>query len=936
MGSPKQFGPFILDRMIGRGGMGAVYRATHEKTGQVVAVKALLLPLEQERERFEAEISTLRLLRHENIVKLYGFGQEDGVLYYAMENVDGPSLSVLQKRGRRFTWEEVAYIGQMVCRALKHAHDRGVVHRDVKPANILLLSGGGVKVSDYGIAQYFGASRLTNANQVVGTIEYMAPEQAQAGAVTPKTDMYSLGALMYALLTGKPPYQASGLPELLREFRKGFPERAKALRPEIPRVLDDLVFDLLTISPEKRPGDARIIGRRLQAILNSSANCVDGNPFLNQRLPARTPSQAKPNPAEPKTNSRVDLENPTTNVVSSALDAKDDFSPDDARAPDFPYRPIGQDLNEEIDYQSPFDKTTELASNDEKPSSNAEVLRPEEARDDFVLNGSDEKDAERGRFDDCETSTRHILPTEEEKSKVEIPFESFDEKDVLGARSANDSEATMAALGTYDHTSDGADVRPQTPTVSEANASMDFEVSYESNEASDSSRSAPDQTTHSTHGADAETMVGASTGARADDAFELADRKEMLAKAREHGVGVVLQGRGGSERPVANASAETAFDSGAHVSRPRRAQIEPQSEAFPQGKNVPFEELDVVSEDATPLEKFKKSQFTPVDEDELGDLPTPEHDASFPYPRFRFITLVLALAAVIYLILLGFLHAYRPSADYLYSRFDEKLSVCRASEFGAALKRCEKDMARFIENYPDDPRAAKVNYFLSELRVDELDLRLERQLSGVGRGARQSSLEREYLEARRVAADDHELGAKKLRAFIEFREPEHFVLDAETSRLIKPAEESGARIKKRPNRWKEWAEIDRAPSTEVERLVVVAYRRLAELERETAKTRAEDIDALRLGLEAARELDARNPERAQRIRAAARELYGDYDWATELLDAEAPDASKPAPKPASTPVAKPAPAVHEVVVESEEATEPESPAQDVGTPESEE
>ncbi len=89
MGSPKQFGPFILDRMIGRGGMGAVYRATHEKTGQVVAVKALLLPLEQERERFEAEISTLRLLRHENIVKLYGFGQEDGVLYYAMEYVDG-------------------------------------------------------------------------------------------------------------------------------------------------------------------------------------------------------------------------------------------------------------------------------------------------------------------------------------------------------------------------------------------------------------------------------------------------------------------------------------------------------------------------------------------------------------------------------------------------------------------------------------------------------------------------------------------------------------------------------------------------------------------------------------------------------------------------------------------------------------------------------
>ena len=202
----KKFGPFVLERMIGRGGMGAVYRAHDENTNQTVAVKALLLPLERERERFEAEISTLRRLRHENIVKLFGFGQEDGILYYAMEFVDGPSLSTLLRKRRRFTWEETVYIGLKICNALKHAHDRGVIHRDIKPANILLVDNGVVKVSDYGIAQYFGAARLTNANQVVGTIEFMAPEQAQASSVTPKTDIYSLGALMYALLTGKPPY----------------------------------------------------------------------------------------------------------------------------------------------------------------------------------------------------------------------------------------------------------------------------------------------------------------------------------------------------------------------------------------------------------------------------------------------------------------------------------------------------------------------------------------------------------------------------------------------------------------------------------------------------------------------------------------------------------------------------------------------------------
>ena len=185
MGHLKRLGPFLLERMIGRGGMGAVYRARRDDTGQIVAVKALLLPLEQERERFNAEIATMKLLHHDNIVRLYGFGQEDGVLYYAMEYVDGPSLATLLKRGRQFTWEEVVYIGSEVCRALKHAHDRGVVHRDIKPANILLVGNGTVKVSDYGIAQYFGSSRLTSANQVVGTIEYMAPEQARAGSLTP-------------------------------------------------------------------------------------------------------------------------------------------------------------------------------------------------------------------------------------------------------------------------------------------------------------------------------------------------------------------------------------------------------------------------------------------------------------------------------------------------------------------------------------------------------------------------------------------------------------------------------------------------------------------------------------------------------------------------------------------------------------------------------
>ncbi|MCF0234606.1 MAG: serine/threonine protein kinase, partial [Thermoguttaceae bacterium] len=287
MERPRKYGPFILEQLIGRGGMGAVYRARNENDGQIVAVKALLAPLEEERERFEAEISTLKRLRHENIVKLYGFGQEDGALYYAMEYVPGPSLATLLKRGTRFTWEEVAYIGASVCKALKHAHDRGVVHRDVKPANILLLDEGVVKVGDYGIAQYFGNSRLTGANHIVGTIEFMAPEQAQAGPLTPRADLYSLGALLYVLLTGAPPYVARALPELLQLHRSGRLEPPQTMRPEIPRKLNDFILELLQISPEKRPGDARLVGRRLEGILKASPyfpGFANGNPFANYKF----------------------------------------------------------------------------------------------------------------------------------------------------------------------------------------------------------------------------------------------------------------------------------------------------------------------------------------------------------------------------------------------------------------------------------------------------------------------------------------------------------------------------------------------------------------------------------------------------------------------------------------------------------------------------
>lgn len=429
MSRQERFGPFILERLLGRGGMGAVYRAQHEKTGQTVAVKTLLTPLESERERFEAEISTLKLLRHENIVKLYGFGQEDGVLYYAMEYVDAPSLATLLKRGRRFTWEEVAYIGVSVCRALKHAHDRGVVHRDVKPANILLLDGGGVKVTDYGIAQYFGSSRLTGANQVVGTIEYMAPEQAKAGPLTPRADLYALGALLYALLTGEPPYRARSLPELLRRYNEVTPESIRRARPEAPNVLDAFLRELLQISPEKRPGDARLVGRRLEGILKTASGIKDGNPFLNCRF--FVDGRSADDEAEEN-----DAESPLEETFETLDDA----------APDIPYRALSDERAEENE-ASPFERTTEANGADERDANGStSTLCVDASSDgDFELateaasaeKADDERDGQAVAFGsgDGETEADFRAPTAVE---IETAEKELEEEATIPARTADE------------------------------------------------------------------------------------------------------------------------------------------------------------------------------------------------------------------------------------------------------------------------------------------------------------------------------------------------------------------------------------------------------------------------------------------------------------------------------------------------------------------
>ncbi len=268
----ERLGPYRIGERLGKGGMGAVYRAVHVETGDQAAVKALspqLAMAEGFRERFEAEIESLKKLRHPGIVRLYGYGEQDGFLFYAMELVEGTSLEEELARGRRFSWREVADFGIQICRALKHAHDHGVIHRDIKPANLLLDQEGNIKIADFGIARLFGGTQLTTAGGVLGTADYMSPEQADGRNVTERCDQYSLGGVMYAVLAGRPPFRAKNLPEMLQLQRFAEPESVRRFAPDTPLQMERLIMQLLSKDPADRFPNVLALARHMEAMVKA-------------------------------------------------------------------------------------------------------------------------------------------------------------------------------------------------------------------------------------------------------------------------------------------------------------------------------------------------------------------------------------------------------------------------------------------------------------------------------------------------------------------------------------------------------------------------------------------------------------------------------------------------------------------------------------------
>lgn len=266
----KMMGPYRLETTIGSGGMGTVYRGIDERTGDKAAIKVLPTHLSHNeglRERFQREIETLLQLKHPNIVRLFGFGEEDGELFYAMELVDGRSLAEVIVKTPIKSWRTVVRYALAIASGLRQAHDMGIVHRDIKPANVLITRDDKVKILDFGIARLFGATGVTMAGGIVGTADYMAPEQAFGEGVTPKADLYSLGALMYAMLARQPPFRGSSVTEILDKLRYNEPIPIDRLVEALPNDLSQLITQLLDKNPENRVPTARALCRRLEALL---------------------------------------------------------------------------------------------------------------------------------------------------------------------------------------------------------------------------------------------------------------------------------------------------------------------------------------------------------------------------------------------------------------------------------------------------------------------------------------------------------------------------------------------------------------------------------------------------------------------------------------------------------------------------------------------
>jgi eukaryotic-like serine/threonine-protein kinase len=246
---------YRLGERLAAGGMGSVYRAVDETLGRQVAVKALRRELADDPtflERFRREARAAAALSHPGVAAIYDYGEVEGQPFIVMELVEGENLAERVAAGGPLPWQEAFAIGEQVAAALAAAHAHGLVHRDVKPANIMLGRDGRAKVTDFGIAQAAQAATLTRTGMVLGSANYVAPEQAKGGHVGPAADLYSLGCVLFEAVTGETPYHGGNAVAIATQHVSAPVPDPRELRPELPAQAATLIMRALRKQPDAR------------------------------------------------------------------------------------------------------------------------------------------------------------------------------------------------------------------------------------------------------------------------------------------------------------------------------------------------------------------------------------------------------------------------------------------------------------------------------------------------------------------------------------------------------------------------------------------------------------------------------------------------------------------------------------------------------------
>jgi serine/threonine-protein kinase len=293
MEAPK-LGRYLIQSEIGRGAMGVVYKATDSVLERTVAVKTVNMTLEQEgadkyEARFYQEARAAAALNHPNIVTVHDVGKSGDVIFMAMEYIEGVELRSLMGEGQRVAVPQAVAIAAQIAEGLAYAHQHGVVHRDIKPANIMVLPNGPAKITDFGIARRRAASELTQTGMLLGSPKYMSPEQVIGKRADHRSDIFSLGVILYEMLCGAAPFNGENVTALMYQTVNFVPPPPSSVNRAVPEMLDFIIAKMLAKPVEERYPDAQEAARDLRECERQLATSATGTQPPHGTAPGTKP-----------------------------------------------------------------------------------------------------------------------------------------------------------------------------------------------------------------------------------------------------------------------------------------------------------------------------------------------------------------------------------------------------------------------------------------------------------------------------------------------------------------------------------------------------------------------------------------------------------------------------------------------------------------------